>query len=201
MKTTNHRYKGKASVKQSYLNEVSVQCPKCSKEAIVMIVSPWIPQRGRQKCFHCMYSQSTSDLVRYNLVLRRNCDSCGKSIRVSIPNLKQKSEKITHTCSHCGLTRTYDTRNEPYQLVYVSRGKASDPVFRLPLWFQTDMKGNLFWAYNRRHLADIKEYVASLLRERQTNSYTTMVEKLPTFIKQAKNREAILKAIERLEKF
>jgi hypothetical protein len=97
MKTENHRYKGKASVKQSYLTEVSVVCPKCSKEAMVTIDSPWIPQRGVLKCFHCMFSQSTSDLIRYNLVVRRNCDNCGKPIQVSIPNLKQKSKTVTHT--------------------------------------------------------------------------------------------------------
>ena len=52
MKTVNHRYKAKASVKQSYLTEVSVHCQKCVREAMVTIDSPWIPQRGKLKCFH-----------------------------------------------------------------------------------------------------------------------------------------------------
>lgn len=75
-----------------------------------------------------------------------------------------------------------------------------DPIFHLPLWLQENVRGNLLWAYNRSHLHDVKEYVGAKLRERRTTRYTTMVEKLPTFIKEAKNREAILKAIEKMER-
>jgi hypothetical protein len=85
-------------------------------------------------------------------------------------------------------------------LSYRSSGAASDPLFNLPLWLQTEIRGNLFWAYNRRHLQDIKTYVQAKLRERQSDGYTTMVERLPQFIKSAKNRDAILKAIDQLEK-
>jgi hypothetical protein len=72
-------------------------------------------------------------------------------------------------------------------------------LFNLPLWFQIEVRDNLFWAYNRKHPKEIKNYVRSKLRERQTPTHTTMVEKLPALIKEAKNREAILKDIERLE--
>ncbi|MGB4775795.1 MAG: hypothetical protein WBP45_11525, partial [Daejeonella sp.] len=77
-----------------------------------------------------------------------------------------------------------------------------DPVFKLPLWLQAEIKGHLFWAYNRQHLNEIKNYVGSKLRERliKDYKYTTMVEKLPNFIKDAKNREAIIKLIEKLER-
>lgn len=146
-----------------------------------------------------MFSQHISDLVRYNLIVKRNCDNCGKAVEVLIPNQKEKSNKITVSCPHCGVSRTFEPRNEMYQLVYIEQMKASDPIFRLPLWFQTEVRGNMFWAFNRQHLTEIKNYVSSKLRERQTTTHTTMVEKLPTFIKEAKNRAAIIKAIRKLE--
>lgn len=200
MENENHRYQGLATVKQSYLREVSVECPKCAKEAFVTVDNPWWMNNAKLKCFHCMFSQSDNDLVRYNLILKRSCDNCGKSIEVTVPNQKEKSDQITIPCPHCGITRTFRPRNEPFRLATIEQGKASDPVFQLPLWFQTEVRGNLFWAFNREHLLEIKSYVVSKLRERKTTMYTTMVEKLPTFIKEAKNRNSIIKAIERLEK-
>lgn len=182
------------------MSEISVECPKCSREALVTIDNSWYPNKGTVKCFHCMFSESVSDLIRFNLVVKRNCDNCGKPIDIFIPNQKVKADSITTSCPNCGVTRSFKPRHEAYRLVYVEQGKASDPVFRLPLWFQTEVRGNLFWAYNREHLGEIKNYVRSVLRERQTTTHTTMVERLPTFIKEAKNREAMLKAIDRLEK-
>jgi hypothetical protein len=68
------------------------------------------------------------------------------------------------------------------------------------LWFRTDIKGEIFWAYNRQHLCDIQEYVSAKLRERQILGFTTMVEKLPLFIVSAKNREIVLRKINDLLK-
>lgn len=104
------------------------------------------------------------------------------------------------TCPHCQVVANYQPRNVAYILKAETNELAADPLFNLPLWYQCNVKGNSFWAYNRQHLADIKEYVNSQLRERQTPYFSTMVERLPTFIKLAKNRIAILKGIDNMEK-
>ena len=198
MGNEHHRYSGLATIRQSYLREISVECPKCSKEAFVTFDDSWFLNNGKVKCFHCMFCQKVEDLIRYNLVVKRNCDNCGKPLEIFIPNQKEKANNITASCPNCGVIRTFEPRNEAYRLIYVEQGKATDPVFRLPLWFQTEIRGNLFWAFNREHLMEIKNYVSSKLRERQTTTHTTMVEKLPTFIKEAKNRDVIVRAIEKL---
>jgi endogenous inhibitor of DNA gyrase (YacG/DUF329 family) len=198
MEKENYRYSGPATIKQSYLHEVSVECPKCSKEAFVTVDNSWRLNNAKLKCFHCMFSQGVDELVRYNLIVKRNCDNCGKGIEILVPNQNEKADSIAVRCPYCGVTRTFEPRNEEYRLVYTETGKATDPVFHLPLWFQAEVKGELFWAFNREHLLEIRSYVNSRLRERQTTTHTTMVERLPTFIKQAKNREAILKAIDKL---
>lgn len=194
------RYCSLGSVKQSYMNEFLVVCPKCGKDAVVQNYNGYFPGDGKVTCSNCMFNETVKDNTRYKMIVKRNCDNCGKAISIEIPNQKKPSMQVTVPCPHCGITRTFEPRNEPYKIQYKSSGFASDPLFNLPLWLQIEIKGNLFWAYNRRHLHDIKTYEQAKLRERQTKGYTTMVERLPKFIKDAKNRAAILKAIEQLDK-
>lgn len=200
MKEDNLRYSGPPTVHQSYMSKFIVECPKCKHEAIVTVDSPYWRQNGKLTCSNCMHSEKANDLVRYNSIVKRHCDNCGKKFESIIPNQKQKVDTITIPCPHCGTTRTYEPRNEEYQIGYMTRGQAADPIFGLPLWFQAAFKGDLFWAYNRDHLSEIKSYVSSKLRERQTTTHTTMVERLPNFIKDSKNRDSIIKVIERLER-
>jgi len=56
------------------------------------------------------------------------------------------------------------------------------------------VRENLFWAENTLHIKVIEDYVSSDLREREGMS---LVAKLPTFIKSKKNRDVILKIIQR----
>ncbi|MBK6821830.1 MAG: hypothetical protein IPG87_02125 [Saprospiraceae bacterium] len=70
----------------------------------------------------------------------------------------------------------------------------------MPLWYSGSVKGELIWAYNQKHLLEIENYVRATLRERTTDRFKmTMVEKLPDFIKSAKNREEVLKTLEKMQ--
>lgn len=182
------------------MSEFVVECPKCNGEAWVTVDRPYFQGSGKLTCKNCMHSEKAIDLVRYKSIVKRNCDNCGKEFETIIPNQKEKVDEITIPCPHCGTTRTYKPKNEEYKIGYQIKGRATDPIFNLALWFQADFRGDLFWAYNRDHLSEIKSYVTSKLRERQMATYTTMVERLPNFIKAAKNREALIKVIERLER-
>ncbi|MBS1555894.1 MAG: hypothetical protein JSU09_13295 [Bacteroidetes bacterium] len=182
------------------MNRFVVECPKCNGEALITVENPYFKNNGMLICNNCSHTEKADDLIRYKLIVKRNCDNCGKEFDAVIPNQKEKTEQITIPCPHCGITRTYKPKNEQYKIGYKTIGKATDPVFGLPLWFQSDIRGDLFWAYNRDHLNEIKSYVSSKLRERQTTTHTTMVERLPNFIKEAKNRQTIIKAIEKLER-
>ena len=194
------RYSGPATVRQSYMTEFIVECPRCKHEALITAVIPWFLNNGKLLCNHCTHSEKITDLIRYKVSVRRNCDNCGKLISKGIPHSKEEVDAFAIPCPSCGETRIYKPRNEAYHKAYHDDGQGVDPIFHLPLWLQESIKGHLFWAYNRMHLHDIKEYVGAKLRERQTTTHTTMVERLPNFIKDAKNREAILRLIEKLER-
>jgi hypothetical protein len=147
MSSDQSRYQGPPTGRWDYMKEFQVECPKCGKDAII-IVDAGVWNRGKLTCRNCMHSEKSID---------------------------RKAK-------------------------YRSIGGAVDPIFGLPLWFQTEVRGDLFWACNREHLNEIRSYVSSRLRERRTTLFATMVEKLPHFIKDSKNRETIIKAIEKLER-
>jgi DNA-directed RNA polymerase subunit RPC12/RpoP len=194
------RYHAPATVRQSYMTEFAVECPKCQHLAMVTASNPYFLDNAQVNCSHCSFSEKSADLIRYKVSLKRNCDNCGKLISKFIPHCKEPMATLAIPCPACGEVRVYKPRNESYYESHNAPGAGLAPIFRLPLWFQDSIRGNLFWAYNREHLHAIKEYVGAKLRERQTTTHTTMVEKLPQFIKEAKNREAVLKMIEKLER-
>jgi hypothetical protein len=74
-----------------------------------------------------------------------------------------------------------------------------DPFFRAPLLLQTEVRGHLLWAYNKSHLTILESYVGATLRERPERFRgMTMLAKLPTWLKSAKLRPDILKALAHL---
>jgi DNA-directed RNA polymerase subunit RPC12/RpoP len=200
MEQLNDRYNGAATVIHSYKTEFIVECPRCKHAAFITASNPWFLNDGKLNCSHCSYCEKAVDMIRYKVSVKVYCADCGTLINKVIPHSKEKVNDLAISCSNCGSTEVYRARNDEYIISYNIAGLGLDPIFHLPLWLQENIRGNLLWAYNRSHLHDIKEYVEAKLHERQTTRYTTMVEKLPTFIKEAKNREAILKAIEKMER-
>ena len=199
MEDIDSRYHAPATIGRSCSTEYAVECPKC--QHLAMVTTDYHNACNSQlNCRHCSHSEKSIDLVRYKVSVRRNCGNCGKLISKVIPHSKEPVDAFALPCPNCGEVRTYKPRNEVYQQPYNVPACGQAPIFGLPLWLQGSIKGHLFWAYNRQHLHNIKEYVGAKLRERQTTTHTTMVEKLPQFIKEAKNREAILKLIEKLER-
>lgn len=80
-------------------------------------------------------------------------------------------------------------------------GGPVDPFFQRPVWLQASCCGHVLWAYNVRHLDLLEAYVAAKLRERGelvAGAPASLVERLPTWLKTAKNRGEVLRTIGRL---
>ena len=80
-------------------------------------------------------------------------------------------------------------------------GGPVDPYFRRPVWLQASCCGHVLWAYNVRHLDLLEAYVAAKLRERgdvAAGAPASLVERLPRWLKAAKNRAEVLRTIRRL---
>lgn len=196
----NNRYSGPATGLTSYRDEFLVVCPKCQKDALITNYNARFRCGGKLYCGNCHHSEDAASRVRYTQLVNINCANCGCPITVTIPNNKQKTTSLLISCTQCRAQHKVKPRNEECISKYESVSAVNDPVFNLPLWLQHSLKNDIFWAYNRIHLSEIKAYVQANLRERQIRYGTTMVERLPNFIKVAKNREAILKIVSQLER-
>lgn len=76
-----------------------------------------------------------------------------------------------------------------------------DPVSGLDLWLQTPCCGHLLWAWNIEHVLWMQKYVQARLRTRRWIggwSNNSLQSRLPRWITSAKNREAVLKGLDKL---
>jgi hypothetical protein len=81
----------------------------------------------------------------------------------------------------------------------IGLGASIDWYFRLPLWLEISCCGETLWAYNQKHLEFIENYVAAKIRVRTPKKNKSLASRLPSWIKQAKNRAEILKGIAKLK--
>lgn len=131
---------------------------------------------------------------------------------VHCPSCNEKAEVRSHdgglrlTCAHCGHSQTSEPPKRhfdppPPNLSLFSYNVGRLP-FNAPLWLETECcGGNRLWALNERHLDYLAQYVAETQREREFPSppgYRQLATVLPTWMKLAKNRKEVLRAIGRL---
>ncbi|MFI6585823.1 hypothetical protein [Embleya sp. NPDC050493] len=134
------------------------------------------------------------------------CPGCAKAARVvrgsevPDPGGRMLFRPRRLVCRGCGLSRVWDGRR-----VTLSRGMArpaADPYFGMPLWLQVETRHGWLWAYNLEHLDLIRRFVQASLREStpwyDTGPKMTLVARLPAWIKRAKNRDEVLRAVGRI---
>lgn len=188
----------------SFSTEILVQCPYCNKRAVVLteLAEYNIPYPSRTKskfrCNNC-YKPINENLWYgpiHILPKYQRCDYCGTTLQYA-EKVNKLKDKIELKCPTCNQEKKYDVS---YSLTYANNKQATDPYFGLQLWLQIPVDDNILWAYNYNHLDYLKKYVSAKLREERVVTKHSMTQKLPNFIKLAKNRDRILKSIERLEK-
>jgi len=77
---------------------------------------------------------------------------------------------------------------------------SANVYFDAELWYLYPFKDDYFFAYNHSHLIYLEQYIGSKLREHKNRTHFTLLEKLPKFYHEAKNRESLLKLIEKLKR-
>lgn len=119
---------------------------------------------------------------------------CYKCHNKAIATADFENEKARLVCLECGYN------NEVLMLV----GKATyimaaNRYFNAELWLKAPFRNELFLAYNLKHLEYLEQYIEAGLREHKDRTGFTLLERLPKFYHDAKNREALLKLIARLK--
>jgi hypothetical protein len=131
-----------------------------------------------------------ADFASSTLVRCRRCERIAHFERR--PCTPRDADRMSHphtrlVCRSCGLCR-------------INTGPSYGPW--PTLWLRTGTRHGELWAYNLQHLDLIRRFVAADLRERapwyDTGQKMTLVARLPAWIKSAKNRYEVLRAVDRL---
>ncbi|WP_070138515.1 hypothetical protein [Crocinitomix algicola] len=184
-----------------FSEEIWVNCPKCSEPALVKTELPkyTLPfPRGHKSicsCSHCGF-QETNESNWSGFVqgfINRACGNCGSGISYTTEPTKEPYETSEITCDVCKATREYEIKWYRYR-----NDKPTDPYFGFDLFLQTSIKDNVLWLYNIDHLDYLKEYVEAKLREDDVRHKYSMITNLPQWVKSSKNREVIVKKVNKL---
>ncbi|MBC8065313.1 MAG: TFIIB-type zinc ribbon-containing protein [Chlorobia bacterium] len=125
------------------------------------------------------------------------CPACNRPGTVRFSREESSNGQAQFTCLSCGRIDFKGLRSKPIVTIL---GAPVDPYFHIPLWLQSECCGEILWAYNRRHLDYMQEYVAAKLRDTGPSGRRNLGNKLPKWMLLAKNRVEVLRTIERLAK-
>jgi len=137
-------------------------------------------------------NKTLSDFNKEVLVVCPNCQSR------AITKVDEEKKAARLICPSCSLSKTESTN-------ILINGKEAELImpahqyFDAELWLKNSIKGEEFWAYNLEHLSYLESYIGAKIREHKERTGFTLIEKLPKFYHDSKNRVALLKLIEKLK--
>lgn len=169
-----------------------VHCPRCQGKAL-------INTQRQLMCTACHHTEKPGHWYgEATASVRVKCRECHQLLARTAP-WKGPWKKLRMKCEHCGDVCEYEAS---ISVTSRSHGLVTDRFFGLPLWLQTSFRDELLWAFNYEHLQLLHDYVAADLRERSPSAHRhySVVNKLPEFIKKAKNRKAILACLNEMSK-
>lgn len=179
---------------------ICVKCPKCNGLGIVSADK----NNGYFKCTTCGASK-TVERTLYRYDVHNQCKECGRHYRVDITDENKQHYKMIHVaCPYCGHMDSGKVQRTARDfLIHTGEMKnGCEPYFGLELWFLACFANHVVWAINREHLSYLITYLSADVREKPRGIVVmkTQVDHLPTFMKTAKNRDAIVKLLKNMQK-
>lgn len=99
-------------------------------------------------------------------------------------------------CTQCGYNKEVSMMLDKHATLL----SAAHDYFDAPLWLQLPFRSKeVFYAFNSEHLLYLEQYIAADIRESKNRTHFTLIEKLPKFYHDAKNRNDLLKIIQKLK--
>jgi Zn ribbon nucleic-acid-binding protein len=120
------------------------------------------------------------------------CPSCRKKA-ISIVNFEAQTARLF--CVHCGYNKEIPTAIDKNATLET----AANHYFQAALWLKAPFKNDVFWAYNDQHLEYLEKYINATIREHKDRGHFTLIEKLPKFYHEAKNRKTLMNLIKKLK--
>lgn len=114
--------------------------------------------------------------------------------------LTEFSNEIILECNNCGLSVILRNKRVVCRQCGYNKTLEENSTYSYNLWFSIDCCGEELWAYNRKHLNFLKEHIEATLRERNDLPFSnkSLGSRLPKWMTSKKNRESVLKSIQKL---
>ncbi|SMF77673.1 hypothetical protein SAMN05661091_1467 [Paenibacillus uliginis N3/975] len=176
--------------------QVAVKCPDC--RGLAYIYGTECLKEVR--CTNCFYHEKEKEQFRHTA--SGVCGTCERWFNEELHDDKQLAHKHIHIpCPHCGAFNQVAVEQKTGSRVYrtdIQDGK--DPVFHLELYYLDYLRGKPVWAVNRDHLNYLLSYLSATLREKPVGAMKwTASYSVPKYMKEAKNRDAVVKILRKLQ--
>lgn len=177
-----------------FVARVLVECPKCQVCAVVECAD------GRHgtpvlTCPACAFSRrgwpppTEAEMMSCT---QKRCRTCNDWLGEAPVQFRSRKRVVEVKCK-CG-----EVSVTKWSRASMVLGDAFDPYFRLPLWLRADVHGHTFWAYNRDHLSFLEAFIRADARSRAPNHNTSLVSRLPRWMKLSTARQPLLRAIAKI---
>jgi DNA-directed RNA polymerase subunit RPC12/RpoP len=183
----------------AFADEVLVRCIQC--EAAGTVTAQWGAHGWRAlfQCTSCSLELKPGDWVGpIKLEGRQPCGYCGHkwlALSVELPGPPTNTPvTLQKQCSECG----HETAVAVSVVMARPGDHGIDPHFGLPLRLSKETRFGTVWAYNPRHVEELLGYVSAKLRIRQNAGNGAMFSRLPKWMKSARHRGEIAKALSKL---
>lgn len=197
--TAPHRHRDDGSPLAAYADQVAIVCPRCG--AAAWITAAWQPYAWRAllRCRCGLRLDETSPWQGPSeLSGSRACGGCGHKwvgVRRMLAQPPQHPPAtLEGCCARCAWRGPVPVHARPLR-----DGSAVDPHFGLPLLLQEPTRAGLLWAYNARHLQTLATFASAPLRERRGAGNRSLFSRLPLWMKLARHRPLLLRAVRRLQ--
>lgn len=120
------------------------------------------------------------------------CPTCSEKALATV-NFELKSARLF--CVKCGFNKETSLAINESAILKM----AAHHYFDAKLWLTLPFKNEVFWALNEKHLIYLENYISAKIREHKDRKHFTLLEKLPKFYHDSKNREGLLKLITKLK--
>jgi hypothetical protein len=120
---------------------------------------------------------------------RARCNGCGEDIQREV-GVQGRPAVVNVRCRSCAAVT-----QAPVSWSNAKSAAPCEPAFGLELRLQAPCASHLLWAYNPAHLEFIGAYIRADMRQRASNVNSSLASRLPGWMKSAKHRDDIERAI------
>lgn len=176
--------------------QVDVKCKPCGGHAFIVIEEDHLAWN----CSQCYVHGIQETEYQYNA--KNNCIRCERWFNIEVTDEKKITHKASHIeCPHCGTVNDVELHKKlAYRGYYPDIREGRDPVFDMELYFLDYIRGKVLWAVNREHLNYLISYISADLRVKPGNvPLKTASHSIPAYIKNAKNRELVVRTLTKLQ--